>query len=241
MAGSIRASLRVVQGLARISTGTLVDAARGTITRAICDERLRWWSDDVVAGLDIKLKVEGREQLDRDERYVVMSNHESHFDIPILFKTVSPSLRMVTKTELFRIPIWGPAMREAGFIEIDRANRERAIESLKIAREKLASGIHVWIAPEGTRSRTGEMLPFKKGGFMLALDAGARILPVGISGTREVLPPDHSRTFRGKKVGVVIGDPIDVEGKDRDALMAETRVILDQLRARAEVLRHSAV
>ena len=144
---------------------------------------------------------------------------------------------MVTKKELFRVPVWGKAMRQSGFIEIDRKNRERAIESLRAAKATLLTGVHVWIAPEGSRSRDGTMLPFKKGGFMTALDSDTRILPVGIAGTRDVLPADELKSRTDQTVAVVIGAPIDVAGKDRDALMAETRATLERLVVRAEDVR----
>ena len=144
---------------------------------------------------------------------------------------------MVTKKELFRVPLWGKAMRQAGFIEIDRQNRERAIESLRVAKETLRSGVHVWIAPEGTRTRDGAMLPFKKGGFMTALDSETRILPVGVAGTRAVLPKGRAAATPGQRVAVVIGSPIDVVGKERDGLMAETRAAIEALVTRAEALR----
>ncbi len=116
---------------------------------------------------------------------------------------------MVTKTELFRIPIFGAAMKNAGFVEIDRKNRQRAIESLAEAKAKLAGGTHVWISPEGTRSKTGELQPFKKGPFQLALDAMLPVLPAALVGTREVLGKHGWRTTRGVDVTVVLNPPLD--------------------------------
>jgi 1-acyl-sn-glycerol-3-phosphate acyltransferase len=237
MAGSLLTSVRVVQGMLKISGQTLVDSVRGSLTRELCDERLAWWGSEVARHADIRLTVEGKERLASREPFIVMSNHQSHFDIPVLFHAVSPSIRMVTKTELFRIPVWGGAMRKSGFIEIDRKNRESAIRSLEVAKERLADGVNVWIAPEGTRSRNGTMLPFKKGGFVLALDTATRILPIGIAGTRDILPADHLASRSGQRVAVIVGEPIDVVGKDRDVLMAETRTKLESLVARAEALR----
>ena len=240
MGASLLTSIRVVRGMLQISGGTLVDSVRGRLTKEASDDRLAWWGSEVVRHAGIRLVVEGKEHLASREPFIVMSNHQSHFDIPVLFHAVSPSLRMVTKTELFRIPVWGPAMRQSGFIEIDRKNRESAIRSLEVARERLAQGVNVWIAPEGTRSRTGTMLPFKKGGFMLAIESETRILPIGISGTRDVLPADSLASHFGQRVAVVVGAPIDVKGKDRDALMTETRATLEGLVARAETRRSSA-
>jgi 1-acyl-sn-glycerol-3-phosphate acyltransferase len=140
---------------------------------------------------------------------------------------------MITKTELFKVPIFGPAMEAAGFIEIDRSNRERAMVSLDIARKKIAEGRNVWIAPEGTRSKTGDLLPFKKGGFNLALEAGLRILPVTLRGTRDILPAKGARSRKGAHVTVTLHPPLDarlyaVKGmkEGREALMKDVRAAL---------------
>ncbi|MFO0658358.1 MAG: lysophospholipid acyltransferase family protein [Polyangiaceae bacterium] len=230
-------SLQVTGSMLFISAQTMVDAFRGKLTREASDQRLAWWSERVVRDAKVDLRVEGRENLDTRETFVIMSNHQSHFDVPLLFKAISPSMRMVAKTELFRVPIWGAAMHESGFIEVDRANHERAITSMKLAAEKIRSGIHVWIAPEGTRSKTGKLGNFKKGGFVLALDTATRILPVGVSGTRDILPVSTMLAHRGKTVAVVIGKPIDIEGKTRDELLAETRDAIAALMTRADELR----
>jgi 1-acyl-sn-glycerol-3-phosphate acyltransferase len=240
LAEGIGASFHTVDGLFRISAVTVFDAFRHAVRREKCDRRIAWWAKSVVEGTPIDLRVRGRERLDGGATFLLMSNHQSHYDIPVLFNAISGSIRMVTKAELFRLPVFGPALREAGFIEIDRSNRHKAIESLNRARAALRAGTHVWIAPEGTRSRTGELLPFKKGGFMLAIDAGLPILPVGIAGTHAVLPPDAMLTSRGQRVGVVIGEPIKPEGKTRADLMVETRHAIAALVAEAEALRADA-
>lgn len=237
MVRGLRATYQVTRTMMGISAATIVDAFKGEVTRASCDERLAYWSKKAMADAQIDVRVGGREILETNETFVVMSNHQSHLDIPVLFYAVSPSMRMVAKTELFKVPIWGAAMHESGFIEIDRKNRERAISSLKFAAEKIRSGVHIWIAPEGTRSRTGTMGPFKKGGFMLALDTNTRILPIGISGTRDVLPVSSMTMRLGQKVGVMIGKPINITDKTKDELMIETRAAMAELCRQAEELR----
>ena len=107
------------------------------------------------------------------------------------------------------MPIFGRALRDSGMIEVDRGNRQRAIASLAAAKEQLEAGTHIWIAPEGTRSETGELLPFKKGGFVLALDMEAPILPITIKGTRDVLPSHGMFSRRGVEVHVTIHPPIE--------------------------------
>src|SRR5262249_5121630 len=143
------------------------------------------------------------------EVFVLMSNHRSLYDVPLLIESFPRTLRMVTKTELFKVPIWGPAMREAGFIELDRNNRHRAREGIQLAKARLAQGINVWIAPEGTRSRSNQLGAFKSGGFRLAIDAGLRILPVAIRGTERVLPADGVRVNRGATVELEFSHPVD--------------------------------
>jgi 1-acyl-sn-glycerol-3-phosphate acyltransferase len=155
-----------------------------------------------------------------------MSNHRSLYDVPLLFDSFPHTLRMVAKSELFRVPVWGPAMREAGFIAIDRNNSVRAKRNLEVAKARLGAGINVWIAPEGTRSRSGQLGDFKSGGFRLALDTGTRILPTALVGTEQILPPTGARVRKGASVTVKFGRPIDPAAfgsTRRRALVEEVR------------------
>lgn len=208
----------------RISVPTVVDQVLGRASLERCDERLRWWSRKLVEDAEIELTVRGSHHGgDGTEPLVVMSNHQSFYDIPVLFCAVPGRLRMVAKRELYQVPIFGAAMRSAGFIEIDRQNRARAIESLGASRQLLERGIRVWIAPEGTRSPSGKLGPFKSGGFHLALAEEVRILPVALDGTREVLPAHALSVRKGKHVTATLLPPIDTRefGPSRKAeLMA---------------------
>ena len=236
---SLAASLVNVGETLRISAPTVLDALLGRVTMASCDARLALWSQRLCDHAGIKLHVEGREHLRPGQTYVVMSNHESLYDIPVMFVAMAMpgshgNLRMVTKTELFRIPIFGAAMKNAGFVEIDRKNRQRAIESLNEAKQKLAGGTHVWISPEGTRSTTGELQPFKKGPFQLALDAMLPVVPAALVGTREVHGKHGWRTTRGVDVTVILNAPIDpapyraMPGKaGREVLARDVRAIIE--------------
>ncbi|HEY4104356.1 MAG TPA: lysophospholipid acyltransferase family protein [Polyangiaceae bacterium] len=193
----------------RISVPTIIEGLRGKLTPEVCDERLAWWSRELVRKAEIELRIAGTERVPKESAFVVMSNHQSHYDIPVLYQSLPLRLRMVAKSELFRIPIWAQAMRAAGFVEVDRGDRERAIQSLERARNALAQGTSIWIAPEGTRSRDGTLGPFKLGGFHLAVGARARILPVTISGTRRTLPAKGSHVTTGSTVHVTMHDPIE--------------------------------
>ncbi|MBI2393395.1 MAG: 1-acyl-sn-glycerol-3-phosphate acyltransferase [Deltaproteobacteria bacterium] len=228
--GSLPLGLLAIAETLRITAGTLEDAALGRLTREACDRRLTDWSGRLVRAADIHFAVQGRERVELGgEAFVVMSNHQSNFDIPVLYHVFPASMRMVAKTELFRIPAFGRAMRAAEFIEVDRRDKARARHSIELAKERLRSGVNVWIAPEGTRSEDGQLGPFKKGGFILALDTGARILPISIDGTRFVLPKHSARVSKGKHVRVQLHAPIDPAEYGparRDELVARVREVI---------------
>ena len=232
MAKSLGLSLRNVYETFAISFPTVIDAARNRVDIEECNRRLASWSEKVVRNLGIDLEVVGRENHDRARTYVIMSNHQSHYDIPVLYYVLGGNMRMVAKRELFRVPIFGAAMAAAGFISVDRSDRKRAIESLANAKTILAKDINVFIAPEGTRSKTGELGPFKKGGFNLAIEMGLPILPVSVDGTRHALPPDAARSIPGARVRVRIFPALEPKsyaerGKaGRDALMEDVRAAI---------------
>lgn len=232
---SLLLSLSNVYETLAISFPTVVDAALGRVEKKVCDDRLAGWGTRLVQNAEMTVEVRGRQNVAPGKAFLVMSNHQSHYDVPVLFHVLGANIRMVAKIELFKVPIFGQAMREAGFIEIDRSNRHRAVESLAIAKEKLASGTSVWIAPEGTRSRTGELLPFKKGGFVLALDTGWPILPVTIQGTRDALPANGRRSSKGARVTVTLHSPVETATyleapgstkERRDRLMQDVRAAI---------------
>ena len=168
-----------------------------------------------------QVKVAGREHVQKGQSYIIMSNHQSHFDVLAFYGHWGWQFRWVMKQELRKVPFLGAGCASMGHIYIDRTNRQRAIASLRAARPLLNRGVSVMIFPEGTRSRDGRMKPFKKGGFMMALDWNLPILPVSIDGTRHVLPGKTLKLLPGK-VRVQIHEPVDVSqyGHDRlDELM----------------------
>lgn len=211
---------RVLFETFRICATTVIESATGRAGRMdVYDQRIDEWSRRLTKLAEIELEVRGGEHLRSDEAFVVMSNHQSHYDVVVLFRVLERRVRMVAKKELYRVPVFAGAMRAAGFIEVDRSNRRQALEALSNAKEALAKGTSIWIAPEGTRSESGELGPFKKGGFYLALETGARILPVTLDGTRDVLRPHDWRVKVGKRVVVTVGAPIEaaVYGRARRA------------------------
>ncbi len=206
---SLRHLLHAALVTLRVSVPTIAEAMLGRLTPEACDARLNWWSKRLLSEAEVALSVSGPPLPPGGEAFVVMSNHQSLYDIPALYQSLPLRLRMVAKTELFRVPIWARAMRCAGFIELDRSARERAIHSLERAKTALESGTSIWIAPEGTRSRDGRLGAFKHGGFHLAVGSGARILPVTVTGTNCILAAKGARVQPGASVRVRVHAPVD--------------------------------
>ncbi|HSM74183.1 MAG TPA: lysophospholipid acyltransferase family protein, partial [Desulfobacterales bacterium] len=138
----------------------------------------RIWGRSSLAASGIQVRVTGMENIDPAKSYIYMSNHQSNFDIPVLLAFLKVQFRWLAKEELFKIPFFGYAMQRVGYISINRSDRRSAFQSLKRAAEIIRGGVSVMIFPEGTRSLDGRIRPFKKGGFILALDAGVPIVPV---------------------------------------------------------------
>lgn len=197
----------------------------------------RIWSGWILVFLRIPLAVEGRERLDPAATYLFMSNHESTaFDIFALFRAIDHPFRMVAKRVLFLIPIFGWSLWMCGFIPINRSDRESAIRSLRHAAQRMREGLSILVFPEGTRGPGGGwLLPFKKGGFHLALDAGVPVVPVVVIGTDRIMASDSWRVGRGS-IRVRIGEPIDTAGRGGaavESLMGEVRNAMEALLARS--------
>ncbi|HSC86438.1 MAG TPA: lysophospholipid acyltransferase family protein [Polyangiaceae bacterium] len=208
---------RAIGHTATISWPTVWEAARGRADADRSDQRLAWWSARLLEDADVKLEVRGLERVERDRSYVVLSNHQSLYDIPVLFQALPLRLRMAAKAELFRIPIWGRAMAESGFVRIDRARGSEAREALLDAGRRLsAGGRSLWIAPEGTRgSGEGPLLPFKTGALNVAAAVGLPLLPVAIRGTAAILGRRQRRVQRGQRVTVSVLPPIEAVSSSR--------------------------
>lgn len=221
---------------ARISVPTVWESMTGRFEPETGTRRLRSWSRRLLEHAHVDLRVRGKDSIALGQSYIIMSNHGSLYDIPILFEALPLDFRMVAKAELFRVPIWGRAMREAGFVAIDRARgREaRAILSEK-GRSLRSAGLSLWIAPEGTRSPSDELLPFRSGGFDLAIGLGLPILPVRIDGARDILSKKSAAIRRGVGVSVQIFPPLMPNGEgDRDTVVRSLKTrVFDLLQTRS--------
>ena len=175
-----------------------------------------------------RVDVIGKENVLMEKPQIFMANHQSDFDILIVLAHIPGQFRWIAKKELFKIPIFGKAMKNAGYIEIDRQNHEKALKSLDEAAQKIREGKSVVTFPEGTRSRDGKIRPFKQGMFHLAIQAGVPIVPISIIGAHEIMP---KRTLRIKpgRIRMVIDQPVEVSGytlETRSELIDKVRHII---------------
>jgi 1-acyl-sn-glycerol-3-phosphate acyltransferase len=186
----------------------------------------QFWTWLVLRLGGISLTVKGLENLQSGEQYIFMVNHQSNIDIPVLVQSVARfQLRWIAKKELLRVPLFGWAMWATKHITVDRDAPLSAVKSLTRARERLAAGISIAIFPEGTRSRDGRLLPFKKGGFLLAAKTRAKIVPVTIIGSTRLLPPGAWR-LRPGTIEVYVDKPLATE----NYRIGKLRALSDQVR-----------
>ena len=186
----------------------------------------------------IRVRMAGVEHIPRDRAAVYCANHQSNVDPPVLFTSLHPRMHIVYKAEIDAIPLLARAFRHGGFVPIDRRNKEAAMRSLEAGARSIRDGNSFLIFPEGTRSKTGEMLPFKKGGFLMALKAQAPIVPVAISGGTDAMRRG-SKIIRPVNISIRVGTPIETAGMqmtDRDALIAQVRGRIEALLAEGPVV-----
>jgi 1-acyl-sn-glycerol-3-phosphate acyltransferase len=225
--GVIRALLAVPSFVAATIAGSVGALVAGALDRTgdLVLALARLWSRVLLGVPGVEVEVTMRARLDPKRPYVFMANHASMVDIWAMFVALPVSFRFIAKKQLGAIPLFGWAMRAGRFIFIDRQNAVSARRSIDEAVRRIESGQSVVIFPEGTRTRDGSLGPFKKGGFHLAMDSGAEIVPIAIRGTREVMPRG-SPLIRSGKVSLEIDEPIATAGlatADREALIARVR------------------
>ena len=207
----------------------------GKVNRAWVDKTMQEWVEVILhlIRVDYKLVNPHHVKPQDGELTIIMCNHSSLYDIPLSLKAFpNQSIRMLAKKELSKIPFMGKGMKSAEFPFIDRKNREQAIKDLEYVRELMQSGIVMWIAPEGTRSKDGKLGPFKKGGFITAIRAGATIIPMGIRGAYDILPARTHQLNINQKAEVHIGKPIDASlytMEKKEELINKTRNVIKTL------------
>lgn len=191
----------------------------------------RMWSKGLLACSGLRLEASSQGVLDGSRSYVFMPNHQSLYDIPALIASLPVPAFFLAKRSLFHIPIFGWALKAGGFISIDRNDRSKAKEAFRRAVESLQEGRSTVIFPEGTRSLDGNLLPFERGGFLMALKSCSAITPVGIQGTLEVRRRDSWRVAPGT-IKIRYGHPVDTGGfsiRTREALADKVRSEIVQL------------
>jgi len=179
-----------------------------------------WWARSICAASGVSVAVTGTKNLAPEKSYIFAANHQSQFDILTLQGFLGIDFRWLAKKELFQVPIWGQAMRKAGYIPIDRSHGRKALKSLDEAAQKIAAGTSVIIFPEGTRTKDGRMQDFKAGAMVLAIKSGVDIVPVAIKGTYEILPKGKLLMNSGN-VSIRVGMPIATKNykpKDKHSL-----------------------
>jgi len=203
----------------------------------------RGWARTILAFSSISVGLLHEERLEQGRSFVIAANHESFADILVLLAKLPLQVRFLAKRSVFRLPILGWSIRAAGFIPVDRGDRARSLATVEAALARLERGRSLIVFPEETRTRGGDLLPFKKGAALLALRSGLPILPVGIAGTRRILPRGNWQMSPGQ-VFLSVGEPIEVAGrsvKERGEVTERVRKTVAQLRQEAGEQLESSV
>jgi len=176
------------------------------------------------------VQVVGRERLDKNQSYVVVANHQSQYDIFVIYGWLPIDFKWVMKIELRQVPFLGYACYKLGHVYIDRSNSKVALQSINEAKERVQGGTSIMFFPEGTRSNDGQVKDFKKGAFKLAADMNLPVLPVSIVNTRNILPNNSTALFPGR-VKLIIHEAIEIGEYNNDtlpALMARTKQVIQK-------------
>ena len=183
------------------------------------------WGQSALLLAGLPIKVIGSEHIPQQQPVVYIVNHQSNFDIPILYAGLPLQFRWLAKKELFDIPLFGHGMRRCGYIPIDRSNRRKAMQSMNEAAQQIRDGASVIVFPEGTRSPDGQLQEFKKGGFLIAIKAQVPVVPVAIKGSYSIMSKDSMRIHSGS-IEMEIFPPIGTSGlknADTENLQAQAR------------------
>ncbi len=195
----------------------------------------RGWARTILLFAGIPVRVIHPERLSGERGFVVAANHESFADILVLLAVLPLPVRFLAKRSIFSVPVLGWSIRAAGFVPVDRGDRARGTTAVDACLKLLKAGRSILVFPEETRTRTGELLPFKPGAALLALRSGAPLLPLGVAATRRSLAPGSFAITPGP-VALAVGPPIEVSGRtahDRDEVTRQLREAIEQLRREA--------
>ncbi len=186
------------------------------------------WAYTLLIVTNVHPHISGKEKIKKGQSYIIISNHQSEFDILALVTTLGIQFRWIIKKELKKAPLFGYALYASRNIFIDRSNPKDAIRTINEGISRLPAGASVLVFAEGTRSSDGKIQEFKKGGFIAAIEKGLPILPVTVNGSRKTLPK-KSLVFKPGPIEVVIGDPIKTTGYGQEniiELIAKTRDVI---------------
>ena len=232
---ALRSAFAWTNGVAATVSFTLIGMAMAALPggQLLQHRFARSWGRICIWGAGCPVRIEGLDRVDLDKRFVVMVNHQSALDIPLLIGVMPAEWQTVfwAKQSLFQIPVLGWAMRALGHMPIDRVNRRTAGKMLLESTERVSNQRSVLVFPEETYARERGLLPFQRGGFLLALKTGLPILPVGVAGTKEALPPGR-HVITPTTLTVRFGVPIPTEGlavSSRQSLLDRTRLAIADL------------
>jgi 1-acyl-sn-glycerol-3-phosphate acyltransferase len=186
------------------------------------------WGKVALLANRVKVRIEGMRHLNGKGPYIFMSNHQGSYDIFALLGHLPYQFKWLAKRELFSIPFFGWTMAAVGYISIDRGGSRDTVEAMNEAAQKIRDGMSVVIFPEGSRSPNGLIQPFKKGGFTLAIKSKVPIVPIAISGSRDIMPKDRLTAAPGE-IRMLVDRPVetvDCSSKDRESLMKKVREII---------------
>jgi len=189
----------------------------------------KFWSRINLFFVGAKINITGIEHIRKGSSYIIMSNHQSQFDVWSLIGYLPLQLRWVMKKELRKVPIFGLGCERMGHIFIDRHNPDKSHEELQVLKDKFSTGASVVFFPEGTRSPDGKLLPFKKGGFVMSLQTGIPVLPITINGSRLLLPKDSTK-FTPGTIHIIIHEPVPIDGytyENKELLMVKVRQVIE--------------
>jgi 1-acyl-sn-glycerol-3-phosphate acyltransferase len=204
--------LKSIYSVIKMSIETVRLSQKNQLTHQWVDQRIQSWSKEIIGYTKANWQVINPNNIapKPGQPTIIMCNHASLYDIPFTYLAFpNETIRMLAKTELSKLPFFGKALKAAGIPFINRQNRQQAIEDLNRVRSMLAEDLVLWIAPEGTRSADGHLGPFKKGGFITAIQAQATIIPMIINGANKILPARSLSFSFHQKVDIIIGQPID--------------------------------